>query len=316
VKALPQMTQSGTFSGLVGQFQLDAKIEKNVLTVGDSVTLTLTLSGNGNILDASKVHMKIPATFKHYDDTPQEEIKLTPHGYVGKKIFRTALVPVEAGNFSLPEVKLVYFNVKNERYEILSTAPIALTVNPSNTPNSQIVTTDPISSGKPKSQVKFTGRDILSIKEDLDALKSHSAFSLTDFLIWLMIPVAGFLGVKLTTGYLLKENSRQKQMARQTRRTLKAAAKTNPEEKEFLSLLYKALVTAVRTRSGTQGESLTWNEAKMLLRQNGCNEEIGQEVALLLEEIESANYSGAKVNIEERRKLFAKTQSITGRLLK
>jgi hypothetical protein len=105
-------------------------------------------------------------------------------------------------------------------------------------------------------------------------------------------------------------------MIRKARKIIKAAVKADPKEKEYLSLLYRALVATIRTKSNTKGESLTWSEAKTLLRQSGCNGEILNETTQLLEEIETENYRGGRSNLEGRRELLSRTQSIARRLLK
>ena len=314
-KPLPPVPQSKPFSGLVGRFKLEADIEKTEVSVGDSVTLTLTLKGNGNIPDAPDLRPKAPDAFKQYDDSPQENIQLTPTGYEGQKIFRTALVPVKEGDYLLPKVTLTYFDIKKETYQTVTTNPMTLKVKSSGKDNSQIPQTQ-FAPKATKRKVTFTGRDILPLKEDLDALENQTTPSVTWFLLWISFPAAGFWAVRLVSGLLRKEESHRKRMVRKARKIIKAAVKADPKEKEYLSLLYRALVATIRTKSNTKGESLTWSEAKTLLQQSGCNGEILHEATQLLEEIETENYRGGRSNLEGRRELLSRTQSIARRLLK
>lgn len=316
VKPLPEVPPSQKFSGLVGTFNLSARIEKTDLTVGDSVTHTLTLSGNGNILDAPDLRPAAPDAFKQYADSPQEEVQLTAAGYHGKKIFKTALVPVTAGEYELPELTLTYFDVAGKTYRTLSTPPIALVVAPSQTADASDSKAPAAPTAKSKSEVVFTGRDILPLKEDLTALENQTAFSLSAFIVWLLIPAAGYGAAKFLSDYLRKEESRQKHQARLARKALKAAAKADMNDPAYLSFLYRALVAAIRAKSGTAGESLTWAETEALLLQSGCDGETARKAAQLLEEIESANYSGGRAGRNDRQALLAKTTSMAGRLLK
>lgn len=316
VKPLPPLPQSLTFSGLVGQFELAAQIEKTDLTVGDSITYSLTLKGNGNLAEVSDLRPSVPASFKSYKDSPQEEIELTPAGYEGKKIFRTALVPVKAGRYVLPAVTLTYFDVDKEKYATLATKPIDLVVSPATTRDAPTNRTTAGPSSKSKNEVVFTGRDILSLKEDLGALEHQAPLPLTVFLLWLFFPAAGYLGVKFVSDRLQKEDGRRKRQARQARKALKTAATADAEGKEYLSLLYRALVAAIRAGSDTKGESLTWAETENLLLRSGCDQETAREAARLLEEIESANYSGGKAGSGDRQSLLTRTKSMAGRLLK
>lgn len=314
VKPLPPLPPNQAFSGLVGQFELSGTIERTQLTVGDSVTYALTLSGTGNIAEAPEVRPSAPEAFKHYNDSPQEEIQLSAEGYTGKKIFRTALVPVKPGEFVLPEVMLTYFDINDKHYKSLKTEPITLEVKASAAPGSQTPQVAPGPSSSAKHEVTFTGRDILPLNEDLDALENQSALSLHWFLFWIFLPAAGFGLAKLTADILRKEDGRRKRMARQTRKILQDAAKIDPREKEYLSLLYRALVTAIRAGSDTSGESLTWAEAETLLRQSGYDEQTAMAAASLLENIESANYSGGRANGGDRRELLERTRSMAGKL--
>ena len=316
VKPLPPVPPSTAFSGLVGQFKLGAKIERAHFSVGDSVTLTLTLAGNGNLMDAPNLRPPALAAFKQYHDSPNDEIRLTPAGYEGKKQFKTALVPVKAGNFVLPKVTLTYFDIQKKAYQTLATDPLALKVEPAKTTSGQ---TSQIKSEAPagaKREVIFTGRDILPLKEDLDALENRTMLSLNWFLVWIFLPAIGFGVLRLTFGILRKEDNQQRKMVRKSRNLLNMAAKTDPFEKEYLSLLYGALVAAIRTKSNTFGESLTWSEAESLLRQSHCDQETIHEATRLLTTIETKNYSGGRMSLQERRELLAMTQAIARKLLK
>ncbi|MCP3954448.1 MAG: protein BatD, partial [Desulfobacterales bacterium] len=97
VKPLPPLKDPSSFSGLVGQFEITAQIESSNLKVGESATLAVTIQGRGNIMDAQPPPLQVPQAFKAYADNPEEEISLNSSGYKGKKIFRTALVPIQAG---------------------------------------------------------------------------------------------------------------------------------------------------------------------------------------------------------------------------
>ena len=79
---------------------MTSEIENTRLAVGDSTTLTVTVQGRGNIMDAQAPQPALPEGLKTYADTPEEQIRLGADGYEGKKVFRTALVPVQAGNCS------------------------------------------------------------------------------------------------------------------------------------------------------------------------------------------------------------------------
>ena len=64
VKPLPPFDGKGQFSGLVGAFQIQSQVDKTTLNVGESATLSVTVSGTGNIMDAAAPEIAIPDAFK------------------------------------------------------------------------------------------------------------------------------------------------------------------------------------------------------------------------------------------------------------
>jgi len=115
------------FSGLVGKFNIESNIDKTDLKAGESATLTIKISGTGNIMDASLPEMDFDNNaFKIYDDNPVETIELTQNGYKGFKIFKKALVPVILGEFEIKPVSLIYFDAQKKDYNLVSTKPISM----------------------------------------------------------------------------------------------------------------------------------------------------------------------------------------------
>ncbi|MCP4684958.1 MAG: protein BatD, partial [bacterium] len=122
VRPLPPYSGDQTFSGLVGQFTMGAVIDKPKLAAGESATLTLTIQGKGNIMDAGSLPLNLdPGLVKVYDDTPTEEMAATAMGFSGKKIFKHALVPRKPGALVIPAVSLTYFDVDDNEYKTVST---------------------------------------------------------------------------------------------------------------------------------------------------------------------------------------------------
>ena len=64
------------FSGLVGSFTIDASMSKQQLKVGESATLRLTVSGNGNVQLIGEPELAELPAFKVYGDQPERSVKI------------------------------------------------------------------------------------------------------------------------------------------------------------------------------------------------------------------------------------------------
>jgi len=295
VQPLPPLTGSDPFSGLIGQFTIRAALETDQTQVGESVTLSVTVEGQGNIQDADLPAIQVPDAFKQYADQPESDFKLGPEGYVGKKIFRVALVPVSAGDFSVNVAGLTYFNPEKKRYQTLPVPVQALYVKPgeglSQVPD--IVSGDP-DDALPrihKKRVAITGRDILPLKSGLDALAHRFELSTLWFFALLIMPAVVFLGFLGLMRLFRKDQNSTAIMTRKSALEFKTAMK-DVGSSAFLSHLYRALVYAIYARAGMPGESLTETEAEALLQNHGVRPDTSARAARLLSRIQSAQFGG------------------------
>jgi hypothetical protein len=314
VQPLPPLPEGMVFSGLVGRFQLTAALDKAELAVGDSTTLSVTVAGQGNIMDAQAPELALPPELKAYSDSPEEQIGLQAQGYSGQKTFRTALVPVQAGTYNLAPIRLAYFDTDKQAYQVLTAATGALQVSAASVEAAPLtIGTAPLQ--KPKKQVTFTGRDILPPKESLDAVASSGALS-----IWLFVLALGLPATVAGTVYGVQKLRRQdlSPRARMKVKALEALNKAKGAEADpavLLSSLYQSLTAAIMAAIGRQGEALTWEEAEALLRQNGLDEERARQAAQLLVEIESAKFSGSTLSADQRQALLTQTRQMVRKLL-
>jgi hypothetical protein len=133
VQALPSGAPA-SFSGLVGQFAFTAQLSKNTVSVGDSVTLTLTVSGNGNLDQATAPQLPTAGafdSFKIYDENPVTPANAANQAATtGSRVFTKALVPSKAGEFVLPSLPFTYFDPQARAYKTIDAGPLTLTVTP------------------------------------------------------------------------------------------------------------------------------------------------------------------------------------------
>jgi hypothetical protein len=318
VKPLPQYSEEIPFSGLVGKFNIQAELDNEKISVGDSTTVTITVSGTGNIMDAGEPVFAIPNDFKIYKDKPEEEINLDKSGYSGKRLFRSALVPVKEGNFEIGPVQMSYFDVNNNKYEVIKTRSLNVSVKivDKKVPAQKLLSEESNKLSQfAKEDVKIIGRDILPIKEDLDAVKTRSILSFPFFLISLTIPFLFFLSFRIYFLFSNKSLDDKKVMANRANISLKNAKNGKLTTEEFLSHLYLAMVSAIFSKAAARGESLTYSEALNILTKSGCSEEIVDASVEIFKKIETARFGGRVISKEEKDKLLSELKRIIRKLL-
>ncbi|MFH0726110.1 MAG: BatD family protein [Pseudomonadota bacterium] len=322
VRSLPPETGSTPFSGLVGEFSMAASLETNEMKVGDSATLSISIQGTGNIMDAGFPTVLVPDAFKQYADSPQSDIQLGAAGYEGKKVFRLALVAVTPGDHQVVPAPVSYFDPEKGVYRFLSVAPVPIRVRASESPpEAPVVVSSPAESealpGVQKKKVDFTGRDILPLKTGLDALESRGPLSGFLFSVALFLPALLFLIAQGVFNLKQKNRNPAAMMTQKSVFAMKQASRVaDGAGEEFLSHLYRALVYAVCSKAKMRSESLTYEEAGQLLHAAGISEGGAGQVSDLLKKIDSARYSGKDLDLPARNALLTETTRVMKEVLR
>lgn len=320
VRPLPPDSGNGMFSGLVGQFDLTSRLDRNALKVGESATLTLTLSGKGNVMDAEAPDIRVPDAFKAYPDAPEDKVDATPGGYKGRKTFRTALVAVKSGSYGIPPVELRYFDTAAGEYRTLKSEGYKIQVSPSGKDDTVTAYTGEPDTARPlrlkKRAVKFSERDILPVKDALDAIRNHGVINLVWFILALAAPALGAFGVVSAQRLRGKEKSPRKIMAEKAQAMLRTAAAKADSATECLALLYKAVVAAIASRAGIVREAVTYDEAAELLNRADCDAETTRQALDLMQRLDSCRYSGASAEGGDTRLLIDDTRQLIRRIMK
>ena len=125
VSALP-VGAPVSFGGGVGEFQVQARLSKDSLRTHDAASLLVTVSGKGNIalLEAPKINF--PPDFEAYD--VKTTVNTDRSGTSGSKTFEYPFIPRSPGDFTIGPLSYGYYDVKQRRYESISTPVLNLKV--------------------------------------------------------------------------------------------------------------------------------------------------------------------------------------------
>jgi hypothetical protein len=130
VTALPEKDKPSDFGGAVGKFNITSKIDKKELTTDDVATLTLNISGSGNLKLIEAPKPVLPNGLNTYDPQILDTITGRSTTITGSKIITYVITPHTPGDYDIPAMPFSYYNPESGQYVIQHTEPIKLHVKP------------------------------------------------------------------------------------------------------------------------------------------------------------------------------------------
>ena len=306
-KILPNSEKPKEFRNLVGRFSLSATIGKNILEIGDTTTLTVTISGTGNIMDATLDNPNIHKNFKIYPDQPI--YKQSIHGNLigGEKTFKFALVPYKTGNQTIPPIELNYFNPEKNVYKKTSTKIISLTIMPGViSENLNLVTPSTSRTDQDVSGISILDQDILPIHNKLENFKNLSIENNLKiiYVCSLFLPVVIYLFATVFIRYThqMKNNtsfSRKHKAYNKAKQSLDHISKSNYQKKDLIKKLSFIIREYLGDKLNLQGTAFTSKEMEKILIINNFPLERISIIKKLLNKYESMQYSPVSINEDQ-----------------
>lgn len=306
------------FSGLIGTFSIASKLDKTSLKTGESATLTITISGTGNIADADRPVVTVPDDCKVYPDEPVTSSQTHSSGTTGQKNFAFALVPTKAGTLVLPPVTLNWFDPRTDSFATASTPSFTLTITQGTGQTASVRThakTSPATPPSPKNikqDVTVLHRDILPVYEDVDAVNNRAPLAASSFLAAMCIPLLLCGCVPLIKKRLRRSGHPSRRYAHKAARLIAEARKS--QGSEACTLCSRALIASVASRTHTLSESLTYDEMhELIIRTTGKNDLAEQARALMLT-LDTARYGRSGIAPDQTKALIEQTSKIVREL--
>ena len=289
-RALPPAPSD--FAGLVGSFDVSAKASEKQLHVGESTTLTVSISGRGNADAISEPTIPGLDQFKTYDDKPTSSVQADQNGLAGNKTYVKGLVPLAEGTHRIGPVEIVYFDPTGERFKRTRSNAIELVALPA-TGKEDLRLTESMTSNSGKVTVRVLADDILPIHRKLDALNNQgvSAKSTWFFGGLLLSPVLLFFGT--TAFWRRRERYANDATWRRGRNALKNAMTTLGNAVSAADVS-RALRTYVGDKLDIEGGALTEEEARNLLLEASVPDSLVDEACHTLRQCDAAIYGAAK----------------------
>ncbi len=118
------------FTGAVGKMSMAAAMEPPELRLGEAATLTVTLSGEGNLQGLPEPPMPEVEGLTVLPPQQAEEDKISGTTIRGSRTWSYPVVPERAGTYQLEVPGIPYFNPAAKKYEMAKVEPIRLTALP------------------------------------------------------------------------------------------------------------------------------------------------------------------------------------------
>ena len=128
VKPLPLADQPKDFKGAVGNFKIDAKLQKDDMTTDEAGDLTVSISGNGNLQMINAPDILWPDGIEAFEPKLSEIIDKSSVPLKGEKVFNYAFTVSKPAPYTISPISFSYFDNNAEAYKIITTKPLTINV--------------------------------------------------------------------------------------------------------------------------------------------------------------------------------------------
>jgi len=291
VLPLPATGKPESFNGAVGDFTLNAGIDKTTAKTNESMTLKVSISGKGNLELLKLPKLDLPAGFEKYEPKTSENIN-RKNVISGKKTAEYLMIPRVVGKREIPPVEFSYFNPEKKKYFTLRSKSFALNI----TQGEKLIETEFTS----KEDILKLGSDIRFIKTSNDDIykKEESILFTTFFWAGGIVPVILLLVLvvwkrkndKLVGNLSLLHYQRARKVAKSR---LKKAKKLMQENNytEFYTEISLALFGYLEDKFHIPKAEFTIEKAADELRNAGVEETLIETVKKTAEDCEFVRFA-------------------------
>ena len=291
VLSLPTEGKPNSFHGAVGEFSLNADIDKTTAKTNEALTLKVILSGKGNLELLEMPELNLPSGFEKYEPKTSENI-IKRNIISGSKTAEYLMIPRVVGIREIPPIEFSYFNPKKKKYVTLRSKSFKLNI----TQGEQL----PEVEYAGKEDVQHLGSDIRFIKTSFEDIykKEESVLFTTFFWVGGIFPMLIlFIAVgwkkrndKLAGNVALLRYSKAQKVAKNR---LKKAKKLMQENnyKEFYTEVSMALFGYLEDKFHIQKAEFTIERAMDELRKSGVEESLINDVKKVAEDCEFIRFA-------------------------
>ncbi|MBN2669051.1 MAG: protein BatD [Bacteroidales bacterium] len=299
VKQLPGNAPEG-FLGAVGDFSVSAQVDNTELSTNDALTYKLEIKGSGNIKLIKDPVIEFPHDFDVWDPTIQNNIKNTPTGTKGSKVFEYVVQPRHPGDFTIPVFTFSYFDLSEGKYKTLQTEAYPIHVSQGDNTTSAVA-----NNVYSKEDVELIGQDIRYLKTAPVVLNLPSQPLLSESYFWLIYIVAllSFIlvfwlkrkKIKEAADHVLVKNKKAKKIALSRLKQANTFLKSQ-EKEQFYEAVIKGLQGYLSDKLNISMAHFTLDAAVEKLNDRQIELSLIDQLKSIVQDCELARYAPMQAN--------------------
>jgi len=294
VRALPENGKPVDFSGAVGQFDFKVNPSKTTLKNGESLDLTLSVIGKGNLKLFSLPKPVVPTALEMYDPVHEENVSTPLTGMTGRITDKYTIIPQYKGSYQIKPLSFSYFDLASGRYKTITSQPITITVldgpsvasgeksNPTEVTKNKVEVAKSFAFIKPKTSLKSMEKE--------DFLGSGLFYSLI-VLPFLAIPllIVGRRRKQAVDNDVVGNKIRKSNAL--AKKYLSEAKKHLGQKEPFYIALEKALHNFLKAKLNIETSDMSKEKIREILTERNAQPETISEFITLTENCEFARYA-------------------------
>ncbi|WP_407446572.1 BatD family protein [Fibrobacter sp.] len=321
VKPLPAQGKPADFSGMVGDYKFSADFDRTNLKVGEALTLSISIKGDGT--PGTITDPKLPDFSEFRSVPPENNIskKVTGNKVVTTKDIKVFLYPKKKGSFEIPAINYSWFNPAKKKYETATAGPWTIEVEKGDAGTEAIFQGPVAGSAGPsavqKQEIESLGSDIRFIHTS--AAKADTVAPYKSVLFWILftaaIPfyIAATLLVKIrrkrnSNAALVRKGHANKQLKEkfaQARKALEAG-----DGKGFFAALENGLLNYLSDTTNLEFKGMTRPQMKEELAKLGVKEETIAAIDSWLDKCAFVRYAPVTATPEEQKQMLADVEKL------
>ena len=306
VLPLPDKNRPADFKGAVGNFQISASLDTAEAYTGDLVTLTVKVTGKGNMKSVNDVDFTSSKDFKVYD------IVSSSNDAEDSKEFKILLMPLTPGEKTISPVRLSFFDTGKAAYSYTESLPLKIRVEGSavaNTDNNQ---------GQRHSNIINVQSDI-NYNKDLKNLCSYGGYFVCNKIFY-MIFSPFILLLIFAVFYRIRISGKNSNPAARLKFEADVLSKKYISEAagkldvktghDFYEMVYSALLSGITAKTGIRSDNLHAGEIMENLKKSGLNEDMSKEIRDVINQVNFYRFTSIKSDEKSMLQILNKVKEI------